>query len=283
MLTNKITERKIQEKWEVYSHIDTPIHKASVILPPGDWQRFDPFLLMVEDYMKKGAFDYHPHRGMETVSYVINGELEHKDNLGHSGILKKGDTQWMSAGKGLLHLEEAAGNGFVHLLQLWINIPADKKMTEPRYQDILFPDTPVRKEEGVAYRIISGSSGNVVSLTKNFTPVMMVEITIKAGHIARQDFDKDYNGFIYVLEGSGTFGANNVQAGRQEVLWMLPSTDNKSEVVISANDDLKVLVIAGKPIREPVVARGPFVMNTEEEIKQAYEDVKDGAFGEWIE
>jgi quercetin 2,3-dioxygenase len=283
MQTNKIVQREIEAKWGLIPRINSPIHKASVVLPPGDWQRFDPFLLMAEDNMKKGAFDYHPHRGIETVSYMIDGELHHKDNRGHKGVLRKGDAQWMSAGKGLLHLEEAAENGFAHLLQLWVNLPADKKMTEPRYQDILLGDTPIRSEDGVVYRIISGSSGSVNSATKNYTPVTMVEITVQAGYTAKQDFDEDYNGFIYVLEGSGRFGANRVQAGKQEVLWMSASVDSKSEITIQAHDHLKVLVIAGKPLREPVVAYGPFVMNTEEQIKQAYQDLRAGEFGEWVE
>ena len=283
MQTNKIVQREIDEKWRVIPRINTPIHKASVVLPPGYWQRFDPFLLMAEDYMKKGAFDYHPHRGIETVSYMIDGKLHHKDNFGHKGILRKGDTQWMSAGKGLLHLEEAAEHGFAHLLQLWVNLPADKKMAGPRYQDILLNDTPVRKEDGVVYRIISGSSGNIASATSNYTPVTMVEITVKVGYTAKQDLDEDYNGFIYVLEGSGIFGANKVPAGKQEVLWMSASIDSKSEITIHAQDDLKVLVIAGKPLREHVVAHGPFVMNSDEQIKQAYQDLRAGEFGEWDE
>lgn len=282
METNQVIQREIEEKWSVIPHVNTAIHKAYAVLPPGNWQRFDPFLLMAEDYMKKGAFDYHPHRGMETVTYIINGELHHKDNMGHNGFLRNGDVQWMSAGKGLLHVEEGPENEFVHLLQLWVNLPANKKMTVPRYQDILWKDNPVRNEEGIMYRVISGSSGNITSATKNYVPVTMVEITAKAGHIAKQDFEEDYNGFIYVLEGSGIFGANKVAAGKREVLWMKPSVENKSEMVIEAKTDLKVLVIAGKPLREPVVASGPFVMNTDEQIKQAYSDLRTGVFGKWV-
>lgn len=281
METNKIVQREIEEKWTVTPRANTPIHKADVVLMPGNWQRFDPFLLMAEDNMKKGAFDYHPHRGIETVSYMINGELLHKDNRGHKGVLKKGDVQWMSAGKGLLHLEEAPETGFAHLLQLWVNLPAKNKMSEPRYQEILESEVPVRTETGVVYKVISGSSGNVTAATKNYALVTMVEITVDAGYTAKQDFDANYNGFVYVLEGSGIFGSNKVEAGKQEVLWMHPSVDNKSELTIKAKENLKVLIIAGKPLREPVVAQGPFVMNTEAEIKEAYADLRAGKFGEW--
>ncbi|PWT98431.1 MAG: pirin family protein [Bacteroidetes bacterium] len=261
--------------------MDTPIHRARVILMPGNCQRFDPFLLMVEDYMKKGAFDYHPHRGMETVTYMIDGELHHKDNYGNSGILRKGDVQWMTAGKGILHLEESAENGFAHLLQIWINLPANRKMTAPRYQNILFDNIPTRMEKGIVYRVISGSSGNVMSSIENYVPITMVEINVKAGHIAKQDFKPDYNGFIHVLKGSGKFGSGKVEGSQEEVLWMTPSANHDNEISIEAIEDLKVLVVAGKPIREPVVAAGPFVMNTEQEIKQAFEDLELGRFGKW--
>lgn len=273
----------IEEKWSLTPYVNSPIHKANVVLMPNNWQRFDPFLLMMEDNMKKGVFDYHPHRGIETVSYMIEGELHHKDNIGHKGVLRKGDTQWMSAGKGLLHREEAPENSFAHFLQLWVNLPADKKMSEPRYQDIFVSETPTHTEKGVVYRIISGTSGNVTSTTKNHAKVAMVEITVQANHTAKQDFDKDYNGFIYVLEGSGIFGANRIPASKKEVLWMRPSVDCKSEILIEAQENLKVLVIAGKPLRESVVAQGPFVMNTTEQINEAYLDLRAGKFGEWEE
>lgn len=282
-MQNNVVKREIEEKWSLTPYVNSPIHKANVVLMPNNWQRFDPFLLMMEDNMKKGVFDYHPHRGIETVSYMIEGELNHKDNIGHEGVLRKGDTQWMSAGKGLLHLEEAPENGFAHFLQLWVNLPADKKMSEPRYQDILENDAPVRRETGAVYRIISGSSGNVISPTKNHAHVTMVEITVQAGYTAKQDFDKDYNGFVYVLEGSGIFGENRIQANKKEVLWMRPAVNNKSEILIEAQKNLKVLVIAGKPLRESVVAQGPFVMNTTEQINEAYLDLRAGKFGEWVE
>lgn len=282
MNTQQTVQREIKDKWALLPQKDTPIHKAGLALPPGNWEAFDPFLLMAEDDMKKGAFDYHPHRGIETVTYMIDGELKHMDNRGNKGELKKGDTQWMSAGKGLLHLEEAPENGFAHLLQLWVNLPSDKKMVEPRYQDILQSETPIRKEEGAEIRVISGSSGGVYSTTKNYTPVTMVEITLEAGHTVKQDFPADYNGFIYVLLGAGVFGTNEIEGKKQEVLWLSQSIDHGSEILIRATEPLKLLVIAGKPLREPVVANGPFVMNTQEQIVQAFKDYREGKFGEWI-
>lgn len=187
----------------------------------------------------------------------------------------------MTAGKGLLHLEEAPEGGFAHLLQLWVNLPAKDKMTEPRYQDILFTDTPVRKEARCRiqgdFRVIRKCNFQY----KKFAAITMVEISIRAGRTGTQNFSQDYNDFIYVLQGNGLFGANKVQAGKDEVLWMEPSPEQPSEITMQATEDLKVLVFAGKPLREPVVARGPFVMNTEEQIRQAYRDMKEGKFGDW--
>ncbi|MFD2035387.1 pirin family protein [Belliella marina] len=261
--------------------IDTPIHKQNLVLPGNQWEAFDPFLIMAEDNMKKGAFDHHSHRGIETVTYMIDGVLKHKDNLGNAGELRKGDVQWMTAGKGILHIEEAQEDGFAHLLQLWVNLPAEHKMVEPRYQEIPHIEASVRKENGAEIKVISGSSAGVISHTKNFAAVTMVEISLQANHSVVQDFQADFNGFIYIIEGAGVFGANKVAGKKNDVLWLTPSVDNPSEVELHATEPLLCVVIAGKPLREPVEAKGPFVMNTEEQIKQAFKDFREGRFGDW--
>lgn len=273
-------QRNIKKTWKVQLKKSSDIHSAGLVLPSGDWKEFDPFLIMAEDKFQKDAFDTHPHRGMETVTYVIDGELEHSDNKGGSGTLKPGDAQWMTAGSGIMHLEAPPENVTVHTLQLWVNLPKANKMAPPRYQDILSSNIPVRKEEGVNYRVFSGNSGDVVSTTKNYAKVTYVEIIIDSEHTAKQDLPSDYNGFIYILEGSGVFGDNEVKAEKGEVL-LLDSVKEKadtSEIIIKADEKLRVIFIAGKPLHEPVVARGPFVMNTEEEIKQAYTDFRSGKF-----
>lgn len=274
-------KRKIQKKWSVLPQIDTPVHKQNLVLPDNQWEAFDPFLVMAEDNMKKGAFDHHPHRGIETVSYMIDGVLKHKDNQGNEGELRKGDVQWMTAGKGILHIEEAPEQGFAHLLQLWVNLPAAQKMVEPRYQEIIHTEAPVRKDNGAEIKVISGSSGGVTSKTQNYAPVTMVEVTLQEAHTVVQDFPADFNGFIYVIEGAGIFGANKVAGKKNDVLWLEPSVDEASEVELYATQPLLCVVIAGKPLREPVAAKGPFVMNTEEQIKQAFKDFREGSFGEW--
>lgn len=274
-------QREIQNKWSVIPQRNSPIHKQNLVLPAEKWDDFDPFLIMAEDNMKKGAFDHHPHRGIETVTYMIDGVLQHRDNQGNTGELRKGDVQWMTAGKGILHIEEAQEEGFAHLLQLWVNLPADHKMVEPRYQEIIHAEAPLRKENGAEIKVISGSSGGVTSHTKNYTPVTMVEITLQESHTIVQDFPADFNGFIYVISGAGIFGANKVAGKKNDVLWLKPSVDQASEVELHATEPLLCVVIAGKPLREPVAAKGPFVMNTEEQIKQAFKDFREGRFGEW--
>ena len=274
------SQRKIKRTWKVQLKKNSDIHAAGLVLPPGNSEEFDPFLIMAEDVFQKGAFDVHPHRGMETVTYIIDGSLQHSDNKGGNGNLKSGDAQWMTAGSGIMHLEEPPQNTTVHTLQLWVNLPKVSKMTTPRYQDILSDKVPVRKEEGVTYRVFSGNSGDVVSTTKNHAPVTYVEMIIDAGHTASQDLPSDYTGFMYILEGSGLFGENEIRAEKGDVLLLDRVNDKSdtSEIVSKADKKLRVIFIAGKPLHEPVVARGPFVMNTEEEIKQAYYDFRSGKF-----
>ncbi|GAB7387445.1 pirin family protein [Bacillaceae bacterium] len=273
------TPRGISRVWNVsYTPGFGPHIRHGFVLEPGRWQEFDPFLIMVEDWFKRGTFDFHPHRGIETVTYVIEGHLEHKDNHGGKGLLKPGDVQWMTAGRGIIHAEEPVENETVHSLQLWLNLPRSKKMTEPRYQDLRAEEMPVRRKPGALVRVFSGSSQGIAAKTLNHVPVTMVEIVLEAGAIVTQDLPGSYNGFIYVLEGNGFFGVDETPGHHQQVLWLGTGGDVDSEITIRADEGLRALLFAGEPIREPVVARGPFVMNTEAEIRQAYEDYLSGKF-----
>lgn len=280
MKNNNIAQRGIKRTWKTELKQNSEGHSAALLLPPNNWEEFDPFLLMAEDKFQKHTFDHHPHRGIETVTYVLDGELFHGDNKGGTGVLRQGDAQWMTAGRGIIHIEEPGDNKTVHSLQLWVNLPRDQKMAEPRYQDILGASAPLRKEDGVTYKVFSGASGDIKSPTKNHALVTMVEIIIDSGSTASQDIPSDYNGFIYILEGSGTFGSTATKAQKGEVLLLDTIKENTpdSEIEIQATEKLRVLLFAGKPLKEPVVAKGPFVMNTEEEIKQAYADFRAGKF-----
>jgi redox-sensitive bicupin YhaK (pirin superfamily) len=276
-----IFQRGIQRTWTVQHYQNSPIHVAGMVLDPNNMRESDPFLFLAEDFFKKGTFDFHPHRGIETVTYVIEGKLEHFDNKAGKGELLPGDVQWMTAGRGVIHIEDPAEGETVHSLQLWVNLPREHKMTEPRYQNLRSQDMPVRKESGALIRIFSGSSGGVQSNTKNYVPVTMVEINLEPGAVVSQDLPGDYNGFIYVLEGKGQFGKSNVDAETGHVLLLEKGeAGQESEVIIRAKEKLRVLLYAGRPLNEPIAARGPFVMNTEEELRQAYRDYMDGKFAE---
>ncbi|WP_028782439.1 pirin family protein [Thalassobacillus devorans] len=274
-------ERGIERVWTVEYQEGTGPHKqVGQVLPPGNWEQFDPFLLMAEDWFQRGTFPDHPHRGMETMTYVIEGKLKHEDNHGGSGVLEPGDAQLMTAGSGIVHSEDPLPEETVHSLQLWINLPSGKKSAVPRYQDLKAEAMPVRKEEGAEIRIYSGSSGDVMVDTDNHVPLTYVEVNMEAGAKVTQELPGSFNGFIYILEGSGTFGSGETEGKQNQVLWLgRTSSETSSEVSIHANNSLRAILVAGEPIGEPVVARGPFVMNSEEEIFQAYRDYQQGKFG----
>ncbi|UOF92794.1 pirin family protein [Fodinisporobacter ferrooxydans] len=265
--------------WTVEPQRESSIHTVAMVLEPGRFEEYDPFLMLAEDWFQQGTFDVHPHRGIETVTFVIDGILEHYDNNSGKDQLLPGDVQWMTAGRGVIHKEDPAEGETVHSLQLWINLPGDKKMTAPRYQNLRSKDMPMRREAGAVVRVFSGSSAEIVSSTLNHVPVTMVEMILEPGATVTQDLPGSYNGFLYVLEGSGTFGANAMEGKKNQVVWLGSADDAKeSEVTIRANEKLRVLLYAGEPVKERVVQYGPFVMNTEEEIRQAIDDYRNGKF-----
>jgi len=276
-----IARRGIAAVWKAEAEPRGGSHlKAAPVLPPGRWQEFDPFLLMMEDWFQAGTFDFHPHRGFETVTYVIEGRLKHEDSFGGYGVLEPGDVQWMTAGSGIVHSEDPLPGETVHSLQLWLNLPKADKMTPPRYQDLKASAMPVRREEGAVVRVFSGASGGVAAETKNVVPVTFVDIALEAGATISQDLPGDYNGFIYVLEGSGRFGADETPASAGHVL-RLGGADGaaESEATVRADEPLRAVLFAGRPTREPVVQHGPFVMTTAGDIKLAIEDYHAGKFG----
>jgi redox-sensitive bicupin YhaK (pirin superfamily) len=261
------------------NHISSQ-HQNSFILEQGFFEEHDPFLLLAEDWFQKGSFDDHPHRGIETVTYVIKGRLEHYDNAsGSKEELVAGDAQWMTAGRGVIHNEDPAEGEIVHSLQLWVNLPAAGKMTTPRYQNLRSADMPVREEEGAVIRVFSGSSGNVQSATQNVVPVTMLEITLEPGASVKQQLPGSYSGFLYVLEGEGEFGSERTKGSQRQVLTLSREDgSDSSELELTAVTKLRVMLYAGQPLNEPIAARGPFVMNTEEQIRQAYSDYRNGKF-----
>lgn len=261
--------------------------------PKSSFSHFDPFLLLDElgpielkPGQAKGAPD-HPHRGFETVSYVIEGSLEHKDSQGRSGKLGPGDVQWMTAGAGVVHSEMPAQEfadigGRVHGLQLWVNLPRRDKMIQPRYQEISASHIPIAQTEdgSVRVKVIAGEALGVRAAIETRTPIMYLHFTLQPGATIVQSVPKEYNAFAYVIDGEGLFGEEKERGLDAQMIMF---AQDGSEVTIANRSDatspLSVLLIAGVPLNEPVVRYGPFVMNTEAEIVQAFEDYRSGRMG----
>ena len=254
---------------------------------------FDPFLLLDEmgpmelgPGEAKGAPD-HPHRGFETVTYVLSGDLEHKDSSGRAGRLRTGDVQWMTAGAGVVHSEmpsaefERAG-GRMHAFQLWVNLPKTDKMMKPRYQEIPSAQIPkaVSPDGLVTVNVIAGESLGQKAVIETRTPIVYLHFVIKPGGSVTQSVPGAYNAFAYVVEGEGKFGADEERGADGQMVLFASDGD---EVRITNSPDgkttLEVLLIAGLPLNEPVARYGPFVMNPREEIYQAIEDYRSGRMG----
>lgn len=244
----------------------------------------DPFLLLdefhsdnPEDYSK--GFPWHPHRGMETITYMLSGSIEHGDSLGNSGTIGPGDVQWMTAGSGIIHQEMPKGNdrGELWGLQLWTNLPASHKMMPPRYREIKKNQIPVvHTMNGTEIKVICGEVEGMHGPVKDImTEIEYLDITIPADASYRHPTQPSNTVLAYVLEGEGYFDLSGSFAG-SESLVMLDS-DYWTEVK-AADRGIRYLLLSGKPLNEPVAWRGPVVMNTEEELEQAFEEYREGAF-----
>jgi redox-sensitive bicupin YhaK (pirin superfamily) len=256
------------------------------LIAPGHWADFDPFLVLMEDWMREpGGFPDHPHRGIETVTFVLDGELHHADNRGNSGVLGVDDVQWMTAGKGIVHAELPNQDRSSHTLQLWLNLPSDRKMVESDYQDLLAERSVAVDDDRAHIRLLSGELEGVAAPTRNHTPVQYLDIRLPAGGRTSVPVPGSHNGFVLVLDGNVHVGSERVAAGSGQVLWLdFPASpashaDGTSTLEMTSDAPARVLFVTGEPLREPVVAYGPFVMNTEEEIVQAYRDFHAGKFG----
>jgi len=252
----------------------TAAHRVRQLVAPGAWAATDPFLLLMEDWFPEGVFDRHPHRGIETVTYVIDGTIEHYDNHGNTGTIRAGDVQWLTAGRGLIHNERPAAGETVHLLQLWVNLPRAHKLVTARHQDLQASEMPVRREPGAEIRIFSGSSGSVTSATQNYAPVTMVEVRLEPHARVEQDLPAGFNAFAVVLEGSGTVGASSAVVNAGQVAWLTPSDGPSTVTLAGREQELRALLFAGQPLREPVAARGPFVMNTDAELSASFAEFR---------
>jgi redox-sensitive bicupin YhaK (pirin superfamily) len=269
-----------------------PVRRAFAGIDIAD---LDPFVHM--DQM--GEVDYgpgepkgtpwHPHRGFETVTYMIDGTFLHQDSIGGGGVIQNGATQWMTAGSGILHIERPPdalidSGGLFHGIQLWVNLPAKLKMTNPRYQDIEAESVSLLTNENgdAIIRVIAGSLGGIDGPGSTHTPIAISHVSLLPGAQLSLPWNPAYNALTYVLAGKGTVGLDRTAIGEGE---MAVHVDGDF-LVLAANESqnsrthaFEVLILGGEPIREPVATYGPFVMNTRAELQQAFEDYEAGRLG----
>lgn len=260
-----------------------------------DLSALDPFVHMDQmgevEYAPgepKGT-PWHPHRGFETVTYMIDGTFEHQDSAGGGGVITNGDTQWMTAGAGILHIERppealVASGGLFHGIQLWVNLPAANKWVAPRYQDIRAGKVAMlaSSDGGALLRVIAGTVSGHSGPGATYTPITLAHATLSPGARLVVPWDPGFNALVYVLAGEGTAGEDRhpVQSGQLAVLGAGFAVElAASSQQESRSSSLEVLLLGGRPIREPVAAYGPFVMNTRAEIAQAFDDYQLGLMG----
>ena len=268
----------------------------------GATEEFDPFLLFddfrnerPEDYV--AGFPWHPHRGIETITYVLAGDVHHQDSLGNSGAMGAGDVQWMTSGRGILHQEMPKGDadGRMHGFQLWANLPGSLKMTDPRYQDVKSEQIPeVTDDDGTVVRVICGSFwGKTGPIEGVAADPQYLDIYVPAGKRKVLPLEVSRHAFAYVIDGEGVFvDASEPQAVATESVGVdgrpamsvignrnLILFDQGDSIVVQAGEaGVRFLLASGKPLREPVAWRGPIVMNTQEELMQAFRELRDGTF-----
>jgi redox-sensitive bicupin YhaK (pirin superfamily) len=259
--------------------------KLTRVLTQDLQQRLDPFLMLdafgsdkPDDYI--AGFPDHPHRGFETVTYMIAGRMLHRDSAGHEGLLENGGVQWMTAGKGVIHSEiPQQDEGVMEGFQLWLNLHSSEKMNTPWYRDFQNAQLPqLRTDQGVDVTVIAGVSHGVTgAVTRENTQPLYLDVHMPHGAHFEQTLPADHNAFIYVYRGAVTIDGKAVPTQRMAILANTAQADG---VMIEASTDTKLILVAGKPLRQPIVQYGPFVMNTKEEIYQALSDFRDGRLGE---
>jgi hypothetical protein len=268
----------------------------------GNTSDFDPFLLLddfrgdrAEDY--SAGFPFHPHRGIETITYVLAGSVEHQDSLGNRGVISAGDVQWMTAGSGIIHQEMPKGDakGRMYGFQLWANLPAAQKMTEPRYQEVKARDIPiVAEDDGTKVRVVCGSYGGTTGPVEGVAAgPAYFDVTVPAGKRKTIPVESSRNAFAYVFEGTAKFcnasvplavptegsGWSDATPPAEAGDHTLVLFDRGDEISVQAGDaDVRFLLVSGKPLREPVAWYGPIVMNTQAELRTAFEELQRGTF-----
>jgi redox-sensitive bicupin YhaK (pirin superfamily) len=250
---------------------------------PSRQNLFDPFLLFdhfaFNDPIEGPivGFPQHPHRGIETVTYMLEGNVRHRDSMGNIGVIGPGDLQWMTSGRGILHeeLPKRSENGVVNGFQLWVNLPAAQKMDQPRYQEITGPQVPVIEQAGAQVRLVAGEfAGQRGPVTEIAIQPLYMDVTLAPGASFSLPVPAGHAAYAYVFEGKGNFSGAGVEGVRMLVF------EDGDEISVTSAEGVRFVLMAGKPIGEPIVPYGPFVMNTEAEIRQVFEDIKNGTFAQ---
>ncbi len=246
-------------------------------------RRLDPFLMLdafssdnPDDYI--AGFPDHPHRGFETVTYMLSGHMRHRDSAGHEGLLENGGVQWMTAGRGVIHSEiPEQVDGLMEGFQLWLNLPSQRKMSEPWYRD--FPSAAIPEyltAQGATVRVISGTSNGISgAVAREFTEPLYLDVHLPAGAEFSTVLASSHNAFIYVYRGAVTVGGVTVESRRMGILGNPAEADG---VTVNATEAARLILVAGRPLNEPIVQYGPFVMNTQQQIHQALNDFQTGHF-----
>ena len=250
----------------------------------GDTSDFDPFLLL-DDFRNdrpenyRVGFPWHPHRGIETITYVLEGSVEHGDSLGHRGVISAGDVQWMTAGSGIVHQEMPKGDdkGRMYGFQLWANLPSALKMTAPRYQEIKSDEIPVvREADGTQVRVVCGRFGNTTGPVQGVAAdPAYLDVLVPPGKTRTIPIETSHNAFAYVFRGSGKFGAPPTETENRSLIVF----GNGDEITVHAGKEgVRFLLVSGKPLKEAVAWYGPIVMNTQAELETAFKELENGTF-----
>jgi redox-sensitive bicupin YhaK (pirin superfamily) len=281
--SSDVTRRSIVRiEQKMHLGADAQVDDRNAIIVPSNPALTDPFLLLAEDWLSTSGFEWHPHRGLETVTLVLDGVLEHGDNLGNAGTLATGDVQWMTAGRGIIHRELAFRNERAHVLQLWVNLPGEQKMVTTRYQDLRAPARPVIEREGARIDLISGRVEDVSGPALNNWPISGSLITLEPNASLEHLLPAVDRAFFYVLAGEVMVDGHALRGG--QIAWSDPIPQATDSAITLAtrdgNEPSVVMAYSGQPVREPVVMGGPFVMNSRAEIDQAFRDFHSGEFGD---
>jgi quercetin 2,3-dioxygenase len=256
------------------------VHLVRVI-GRGDVEAFDPFLLLdafdsrdPKDYIR--GFPWHPHRGIETVTYLIEGDIEHRDSLGNGGHIRDGGCQWMTAGGGILHQEMPQAAPRMLGLQLWINLPCKDKFAPPQYRDLSGARIPRVQEAGVCVGVIAGHYGKTAGPTQgDYVKTTMLDVALEPGARFRLPTDALVTLFIYLVEGAGRFGDSDKEIASHQALLFGEGDEFAAQ---AGENGVRFVLVAGRPLREPIAWGGPIVMNTREELDQAFEEIDNGTF-----